>query len=206
MAILTDGGAVDTGRALVDAAGYSGEAAVRFLLQRQRRQQRRRQLSVDAATRGDATYVNTRDETGRSALISGILLCRSGSPRVVRMLADAGADTASAIQFTTPEGMPFFRGPPLGLLKVYIDQKKEDGASEEALNALKAVHRLLLRVEAVRAVSWLWHTSADASAMSHAAEDKGGTKTASMTPLIRMLPLLRRRADKRGVVLAPLFR
>eukprot|EP00903_Cladosiphon_okamuranus_P011184 g10553.t1 len=127
-AILTDGGVVDTGRALVDAAGYSGEASVRFLLQqdqqqdqqqeeqRQRRQQRRQQR-------------------------------------------------------------------PLDFLQVYVRQNKEDGPSEEALNILEAFRRLLLGVEAVHAVSWLWYTnSSDSLAISQAAEGTGVRQSVDRPP------------------------
>lgn len=212
MAILMDAGVVDTGRALVDAAGYCGEAAVKLLLQRRQRQ-RQQQLSVDTTRGGDA-YVNAKDDSGRPAIISGILLCRSGSPRVVRRLIDAGADTTSAVRLTMPGTGPFFRGTPLDFLKVYVGQKKEGDVTEETLNMLEAIRRLLLRVEAVHAVSWLWHTSGDVPVISHAAQDKARTKTVASsaaaavaaTPLRRMLPILRRRANRRGVLLASLFR
>lgn len=204
MAALTGAGVVDTGEALVDAAGYGGEASVKFLLQRW---WQRRQLSADSS-RGDA-YVNARDNTGRTPLISGILLCRPCSPRIVRMLVDAGADAVSAVRLATPEEVPFFHGTPLNFVKLYADQKREDDASEETLNIVEGVRRLLLRVVAVHAVSWLWHSSSDTPAASRAAADIARTRTASAmisTPLTRMLPILRRRANRRGVVLASLFR
>lgn len=63
MGLLTDAGVVDTGEALVHAARWGGEAAVKFLLQQ-------RQL-VDSPT-GLVVYVNFRDSGGCTALFTSI--------------------------------------------------------------------------------------------------------------------------------------
>lgn len=207
MAILMDAGVVDSGEALVHAAGYGGEAPVKFLLQRRQRQQQ--QLSVVGTTRAGDAYVDARDSTGKTAVIGGILLCRSSSPRVVRMLLDAGADTVSKVQLSMPDGVPFFHGNPLDFVKVYVGQKKEGDASGETLKMLEAIRRMLLRVEAIHAVSWLWHSSDNPTISDGADGGKTGTKTASAaaaSQLARMLPLLRRRANRHGFALTPLFR
>lgn len=207
--LMDDGGVVDTGVALVAAAGYCGEAPVKFLLQRQRRRQ---PPGVDANNSSGGDYVNARDYTGKTAVVSGMLLCRQCAPRVVRMLIDAGADSASAVRLVTEEGVLFFHGTPLTLLKIHVGQKKKEDATEETLNILEAIRRLLLRVEAVHAASWLWHSSGIPAVSHEAAAGRAGTNktaaaaVATATPMSRMMSILRRRASRRGVVLAPLFR
>lgn len=204
LSILTGSGVIDTGTALCAAAGYSGEAPVKYLLQQHQRQRQRQRLD---SSRGVA-YVNAQDHAGKTPVISGILLCRPCSPRVVRMLIDAGAYTDSVVRLENPLGVEFFRGTPLTFLENYANDKRKAGASEETSNMLEAIRRLLLRVDAVHALSWLWHSS-DTSAMSHAAASKAMTKKAPTTakmPLIRMLLILRRRAKRRNVVLASLLK
>lgn len=62
---------------------------------------------------------------------------------------------------------------------------------------------MLLRVKAVHAVSWLWVTDAP----SIGRVEEGVRKATSISaPLGRMMPTLRRRAARRGVSLASLFR
>ncbi|CAM9576425.1 unnamed protein product, partial [Ectocarpus fasciculatus] len=77
----------------------------------------------------------------------------SAFPRVVRLLLDAGADVTSTCSF--PGGNP---RSPLSQCIRSIRSKSCQGlpATEEQLNRLEAARRLLLRVEAIHAVSWLW--------------------------------------------------
>ncbi|CAM9832717.1 unnamed protein product [Ectocarpus sp. 6 AP-2014] len=63
------------------------------------------------------------------------------------------------------------------------------------------IRRLLLRVEAVHAVSWLWPS--DASFLGHAAEN--GPEPL-LPPLRLMLPILKRRTKGRGGLAATLLR
>lgn len=78
------------------------------------------------------------------------------------------------------------------------------GAGEQAtsdqLNMLRAVQRLLLRAEAVTAISWLWSTGTDAAAPTIK------TATAATPALTAMMPLLRRRAVRRGFALHAMLR
>ena len=92
---------------------------------------------------------------------------------------------------------------PLRSTKKKVVRAKKD-ATEEQLHGREAARRLLLRVEAVRAVSWLWHINAP-FARRVERDGTGKTETAS-SPLRGMLPILRRRARRHGLVLAPVFR
>lgn len=75
--------------------------------------------------------------------------------------------------------------------------------TEEQLYRLEDILRLLLRVEALHAVSWLWPV--DTRSMVGTAED-ARRKDATSTPLGKMLPLLRRRAQRPRVLLGALWR
>lgn len=59
--MLTDAGVASTGRALIDAPRWGGEAAVKFLLQQ-------RQLA-GSTTGGLVGYVNFCDDFGRTPLL-----------------------------------------------------------------------------------------------------------------------------------------
>lgn len=71
---------------------------------------------------------------------------------------------------------------------------------------LEAVCRLLLRVEAVHVISWLWvsETLVVGDAIKGSSRKTARNTTASGAQLTTMLPILRRR--RRGVLLGPLFR
>lgn len=72
-------------------------------------------------------------------------------------------------------------------------------ADSDQLNILQAARRLLLRAEAVTATSWLWPRGTGAAAPT--------IKTAAAAPaLTAMMPLLRRRAVRRGFALHAMFR
>ena len=91
MTALTEAGVVDSGRALVHAVAGGCEAAVKFLLQK------------EGTSSGKSVYVNCRDSCyGTSPLLvaTGHLGFSSPSPRIVRLLVDAGSDTASAVRIT----------------------------------------------------------------------------------------------------------
>lgn len=79
------------------------------------------------------------------------------------------------------------------------------GRWEEQLHGLEGLRRLLRRVEAVHAASWLWHSSG-VPAIRRASESSRRANITS-TSLRKMLPALRRRAKRRrGVLLQALFR
>lgn len=213
MATLTDAGVVDTDQALLSAAGWGGEAAVKFLLQ---------QRQPAGSSTSIVEYVNFRDGSGMTALFHSIALCvgRSRSeddevvlqlisPRVVQLLVDAGADTTSAVRATDGgTGVAHnYYGTPLAYITKCLREKKirEFDATEEQLHRLEAARRLLLREEAVHAVSWLWHS--DVPPVIQAVGDTSRatrTTAAGSTQLGLMLPILRRR--RRGTLLAPLLR
>ncbi len=200
MVVLTGGGVVDGGEALMISAERGPEASVKLLL--------KTQVEGKSSSSG-VSYVNHRTSCGRTPL-----LCAAGfygvgsahppctSPRIVRLLVDAGADTTSASSVTDREGR-VVRGTPLVFTTRMLREKKVAGkdATEEQLHRLERIRRLLLRVEAVHAVSWLWPS--ELPFVARTAESRG---TTASTPLRKMLPLLRRRAISRGVPSATLSR
>ena len=207
MAILIDAGVVDDGEALRKSARRGNEEAVRFLLQQRRQPKKTWEAS------GGVAYVNANHPGSGTPLLCAIE-CLVGAddrrphPRVVRALVDAGADTRSAVQ-VTQEGEVIFEGTPLGLTNrcLGMANDKED-VDEARLNRLEAIRRLLMGVEAVHAVSWLW-PSDDAPPIADGGA--GGGRQAEESPtagrsLSVALPIRRRRGGERGVMWAPTFR
>ncbi|CAB1113190.1 unnamed protein product [Ectocarpus sp. CCAP 1310/34] len=195
MVILTNAGVVDTGLALVVAAGYGGETPLKFLLEQARARK----------TMDEAAYVNTRDRGGVTPLLWGIQHYR---PRVVRLLVEAGADTTSPVAVRNQLGGDDVSITPLGLtMNPVRDKVKVVGrgpASPEQLHKLEAIRRLLLRVEAVHAVSWLWPS--DISTITRAAARGTDRTTAISTAVTLPMLVTRRRARGRKVPLAALLR
>ena len=197
--ILTSAGVVDTGKALVDAAASACASSVKFLLQQERR----------ANGRGVA-YPDTRHRNGSTPLVLSLQACRPCSPRIARLFVDAGADTASAFRLTDGISMEIFNDTPLALVDMYIFGKTEKASetTESELNSLEASRRLLMRVEAVHALSWLWPS--DDPSITHAGAARGTTSKGKAkkvsTPLLSMLPIVRRRVRRPKVLLAALFR
>ena len=196
MAMLTEAGVVDTGEALTMAACYAHEACAKFLLQQHRARN----------PAGARAYLETRDEAGRTPLFCCIAFCPS--TRMVRLLIDAGADTYSAVRIADPVGGMGFNNTPLGWTKLHLEViKTVNGkpATDKQLDTLRAIRRLLLRVAAVHAVSWLWPGGVP-FVLRAAAQGSGGINSTTTppvaTPLTAMLPVLRERASRRGVLLA----
>ncbi len=192
MAVLRDAGVVDSGMSVVNAVRNGRELAVRFLLQQRK---------------GDeAVYLNNRDLFGVPILLYAIGVGTvSPSPRIVRLLVDAGADTASAGWVPNDRSGADFNDTPLDLATRMLSQKKVDGkhATEEQLHKLKGIHRLLSRVGAARAVSFLWLVGIP----SGTGAEEGAVRTVGTSTQLRaMLPILRRRARRPRVLLAALFR
>lgn len=207
MKLLLDAGVADTGRALLDAIVSGREESVTFLV---RQQQRKRSPA------GVSGYVNVCAHDGATPLLSAVSFARS-SARVVRLLIDAGADASLVVEPKNSTGGLFFKGTPLNLATSCLLSKRVQGkdATEEQLNRLEAIRRLLSRVEAVHAVSWLWTSRSSGDAPDVARTAESSTRTNSMvsaptpptpTPLTSMLPILRRRARRPCVLLAPLLR
>ena len=120
------------------------------------------------------------------------------------MLVDAGADTESATRVTGGDAEEISNETPLDATNRFLRAKRVAGkeATEEQLDRLEGIRRLLLRVDAAHAVSWLWHNDVPmiGCTLGGSKKDKG-----TPTPLSAMLPALRRRA-RRGVVVRALFR
>ena len=194
MAMLADAGVEVTGGGLITAAARSSAQSMKFMLQQRKDD--------------EAAFANFQNHVGETPLLCAI---GSGdvpisSPGIVRLLVDAGADTTSAIEFLTAEGEVEFNDTPLAIVSLMLDEKKVHGkdATEEELHRLEGIRRLLLRVGAIHAVSFLWPVVIP-SIVGAAAEDTSKT-VASSSPLRMMLPILRRRARRPRVLLTALFR
>ena len=192
MALLTEAGVVDTGDALMIAAEYGPEASVKLLLKQ----------GNGTTASGSASFVGYRDPWGRTPLLAAIGLPEDEgdfcppctSPRIVRLLVDAGADTASRFLVTNDEKGVAFHDIPLALATDMLGEKRVGGeaATEKQLHRLERIRRLLLRVDAVYAVSWLWPI--DTPSIILTAESK--LKSKASNALSAMLPPLKRRAKK----------
>ncbi|CAM9484934.1 unnamed protein product, partial [Scytosiphon promiscuus] len=199
MAILVGAGVIDPGEALMVAAEYVREDSVRFLLRQ-----------MEDKTGGTRAYASTRGSHGRTPLVSSVdagggRLC---SPRVVRLLLDAGADSSPTFTFRNMEGSLVKNGTPLALAAYLLRARKAGGHPEtdEQLRRLEAVRSLLLREKAIHAVSWLWHSdSLQSTRAANGATSAGKSKSVS-TSLTKTLPILRRRARRRGALLPGFFR
>lgn len=198
MAVLTDAGVVDTGSALCGAAGFGNDASVSYLLQREQERTEPR----------EGLYANSLDNLGRSPLVICIATCRQCSPRIARLLIDAGADSTSTVEVKDSAGSVRFHGPPLDLVGNHLDAKIIQGedASEEQLHALEAIRRLLLQIKAVHEVTWVWPNN-----VPHVADAAEGSRRTNMastipSPLRETLPTLRLRATRQRVLWAALSR
>lgn len=205
MAVIMDAGVVDTGAALAAAAECNCEASVKFLLRKE--QQQREWNPATIAVEGE--YVNKLDDYERTPLLfaMGCFGLCPPSPRIVRMLVDAGANTTSVIRVTGEEGSVIFYITPLELANRSLREKRvkhENTAREKLLHKLEAIRRMLLQVEAARAVSWLW-PSGDEPPIAPAAISLSNTKVAP-APLVSMVSILKCRARRRGVLVAALNR
>ena len=195
MAMLTEAGVVDTGQAITHAAMLDREVSVKFLLQ----QREKRKTSGEGGA-----YAKTWHRLGCNALVYGI--CCSASPRIVRMLVDAEADTASTVTLPGTAWGKEFAGTPLAVANFCLRHKKIDfgkDATEEQLRKLENIRRLLLQIEAVHAVSWLWPCDVPVPAD---AEELAVRKRTTSPPLTAMLPILRLRAGRRGLPPVAMFR
>lgn len=194
VAALTDAGVVDTGGALVAAAGAGLEASVKILLQRRLAQK----------PGGAGAYVdNARGPSGATAVLLAAGLAGRCSPRILRLFVDVGADTTSSVLIRNNRGVVVGCGSPLRLA---TDSLRNKNATEDQLHRLEAVRRLLLRVDAVRATSWLWADSIGTNGRNPEPTPRAETTPTTGSPLTTMQPALRRRAARHGMLFAPLFR
>ncbi|CAM9669430.1 unnamed protein product, partial [Hapterophycus canaliculatus] len=159
LAVLADGGAVDIlGDALVIAAACGRDKSVGFLLQQHRENIGGEKSGWPFQVLGrkplvaSPLYVDkAHDQSGATPVLQAIGASGFCSPRILRMLVDAGADT------TSPQGTTF-RETPLSLARRSLRLREVAGspATPEQLRRLEAIRRLLLCVGAARALSWAW--------------------------------------------------
>lgn len=194
VAILMDAGVIDTGVALATAATNGTEASVKLLLQKHK-----------GGHSDKGAYVNSRHffdkQTPLECCVEAYLPC---SPRIARFLvdagADAGADTTSAFRARHYAGRKTLCYTLLDFTTSGLREKtiRGENVTEEQLHSLRGIHRLLLQVEAVHAVSWLWPS--DTPSTMHAMEGTAKVPVVSR-PLALMFPTLRRRTESRRLVL-----
>ncbi|CAM9886787.1 unnamed protein product [Scytosiphon promiscuus] len=207
MAVLIDAGVSDaTGSALVVAAGGSNEAFVKYLLR-----ERRRGVEGGTMAISETTYVNNaRDTYGASPLHAAAAAAAAGScsPRIVRTLLDAGADTAQALRVTDRMGRTKPRETPLALTTRSIRERKveDKDATRQQLLGLEAVRRLLLREAAVHAVSWAWTSHAPCADGNTESRIRTAVAPTTRTAMVAVSRIVRRRAQKPDVLLAALSR
>lgn len=151
MIMLTEAGVVDTGAALSCGAAYGSEVELKFLLRQQE---------------PTPAYLNWRDHSNRTPVYCSVLFCCPNSPKVLRALVEAGADTTSAVEVVDDSWRVVSDYTPLALVNLLIREKrvKEVDATEAMLHRLEALRRLLMQVDAVHAVSWLWPHAAPVTA------------------------------------------
>ncbi|CAM9512396.1 unnamed protein product [Ectocarpus fasciculatus] len=188
MRLLLAAGVVDTGDSLFTAADLGRDKAAKLLLQQ------------EWATPGDG-YVDSRNDYQCTPLFVAVA---AAAPKVVRLLLDAGANE----RLTRPVSYSF-RGPlenetllALANRNLGYETHKGNPATKEEMNRLEEARRLLMQVEAVRAVSWLWGTTNLAYA---APLGTGGNRDAGASGLgVRIAR--RETRSHRGALLAAMFR
>lgn len=139
-------------------------------------------------------YINNARLKGLGWL-SSILHGRTPSTKIVRLLVDAGADTTSAIGVQWGDSEPFESTPAQCLQTAFDADSTESGIVEEHLGALKGILRIFQQVPAVHATSWLWPKGA-----------AKGKRVKKSSVFAIVLPILKKRAKKRHVLLAALTR
>ncbi|CAM9526974.1 unnamed protein product [Scytosiphon promiscuus] len=159
LALLAGAGVVDTaGDALIMAVACGRDRSVDFLL-RQHRELRRRPLSAwCTSSEGrlpvvySPLYVDrAHDLSGSSAVLHALGASGHCSPRILRMLIDAGAD-ATSLQGSCCKEMPL----PMVERSLCTRTVAGSPATSKQLRALEAARRLLICVAAAQAVSWEW--------------------------------------------------
>eukprot|EP00903_Cladosiphon_okamuranus_P011430 g10771.t1 len=102
----------------------------------------------------------------------------------------------------TNEGWLIAIETPLGLANRALRGKRFAGkpVNDETPNRLEAVRRMLERVEAIHAVSWLWPGNGPRVDSSAQRICDVLAATTNGTSLTIMLPMMRRRAARRGMV------
>ena len=144
---------VNAGIALMEAAEAGREASVKFLLQQE-----------GWTTVDDGAHLKVRASRRRTAFLHacGISGESSPSPRIARLLMEAGADRTSIVRLLHDDGggkvvfndttPAYAAGMPRGEEKT----REGEATEEEGPHRLEAIRWLLLQEAGVHAVSWLW--------------------------------------------------
>lgn len=197
VAFLCDVDVVDTdGSALGSAVEGKSEECVKLLLRH-----RGGHGNISAYT-----YMNIPQRLGLLGSPLACTFCLGGfySPRIARLLIEAGADTTSDVLVEDNDGDNdggIVKATPTHLAEMVLrrglgtdDTTGEDGA--EILDGLRLVIRLLHQVSAVHANSWLWPRDFPIVGIGGAAQEKSEKK--STPTIVRMLPpVLKRRATRK---------
>ena len=190
MAILLKTGVVDTGEALYNANEF---ASMKLLVEH-------RLGDSDYLDRGGRTDESTNGLISKcpmSPMARIVSTCKPQAPSMIQFLIAAGS-SLECIPGRIRDGDRMISLVTRMLLKKELVQGER--AVSDQLNILKAVQRLLLRAEAVTATSWLWPRGTDAAAPT------SQTATTAAPALTAMMPLLRRRAVRRGFALPAMSR
>ncbi|CAN0286239.1 unnamed protein product, partial [Scytosiphon promiscuus] len=145
--MLTHAGVADDGSALRAAALLGDVEAVKLLLRQHR-----------GKPAGGNSYVNAHcPKSGRIPLMACVLGSHPGCPRVLRTLLDAGADSTAFVPTLLPSGNAS-NFTPLEMATEVLLRGETVGVSmtKEQLRVLARTRSVLMREEAIHAVSWLW--------------------------------------------------
>ena len=193
MSILLDAGVVDDGLGLRSAIKAGRGRSVQLLLSRRA---------------GDIEQYVALDEAGDEARTVPFYCFHSealapSSCRVMRLLLEAGADTTMNIMVNYQDGT-FAMLTDLVQYADYLIGRGRVGNSkeEENLAGLKGLRRLLMQKEAVTATSWLWPTGGAGEGIASASVNS----TSTPTSLAGTMPVLRRRAARRGFAVSAMLR
>lgn len=153
MAMLCDAGVVDTGRPVVemgkvlcDAVDMGRSRSVKFLLERE-------------WPAHEGSYVDCVNDYRCTPLIIGT---SAAHPKVVRLLVDAGADVTAGRSMSFVNGVVVHYEQPLAMVERELDWRshRQRRATDEEMHRMEAIRRMLLRVDSIRAGSWLWGSCA----------------------------------------------
>lgn len=196
MRALTNAGVVDTGEAILSAAGCGRERAAMHLLHHHEGRN----------TAGTREYANTVGPNGTSPLFLAVG-CSRRSPRMMRLLVDAGADPTLPVQMANPRGGDgVFHNTLLALAKyLWLEKKNADGTevTDEQKRMLEGTRRFFTCVEAVHAVSWLWANDAPSTARPVKGASTSRTTCGHWS---LMVSLMKRGGRARRSKLAAIFR
>lgn len=199
MEMLCAAGVVDTGRPVVemgkvlcDAVDMGRSRSVKYLLER------------DWPPHGGGSYVDCINDYHCTPLVIG---AAAAHPRVVRLLIDAGADVSAGRPMSCINGVINYEKP-LAMVERELDWKvhRQRRASEDELHRMEAIRRMLLRVDAIRAGSWLWCSRVRGVSAAAAEEGNGGGSGGAGSAAASLVaPIVRTAAGRRALV-ATMFR